>query len=145
MVSLKISPFNYCYFLLFRKKPAKGRGLVSTHQLVLIIACRQTQVWQAAQLSIWLSFFCLLTCRIKCMLHKVAWHVIMAFSNWGVKQCPMQDFFNTFMTKFDISNAVHNDRSPRLASTSTLCRIFLTHFWPSLTVVWQPIPFAGFF
>ena len=69
----------------------------------------------------------------------------MVFSNWGVKQCPMQDFLNTFMTKFDISNAVHNDRSPRLASTSTLCRIFLTHFWPSLTVVWQPIPFAGFF
>ena len=32
------------YFLLFRKKPAKGRGLVTTHQLVLIIACRHTQV-----------------------------------------------------------------------------------------------------
>ena len=116
---------NIIYFLLFRKNPAKGRGLVTTHQLVLIIACRHTQVWQAAQLSDWLRFFVLQSgCRIACMLHKVTWHVIMVFSNWGVKQCPMQDFFNTFMTKFDISNAVLNDRSPRLASTSTLCRIF---------------------
>ena len=33
------------------------------------------------------------------------------------------------MSKFDILNAVLNDRSPRLESTSTLCRIFSTHFW----------------
>ena len=33
------------------------------------------------------------------------------------------------MSKCDTSNAVLNDRSPRLESTSTLCRIFLTHFW----------------